>query len=167
MPLNTLTVLRRVAPSTHANYMEAFRQGTQLFEKHGITSPQRMAHFLAQVMQETGRLKVLRENMSYSVKRMLEIFGVRYHSAKITPAEAPTLAHHPEALAERVYGLGTRARRVSSATHSLATASATAATASCRRRGGPRTTRSQGALIGQFGSILANQVNQMFREVRF
>jgi putative chitinase len=106
MPLNTLTVLRRVAPSAHANYMEAFRQGTPLFEEHGITTPQRMAHFLAQVMQETGRLKVLREDMSYSAKRMLEIFGVGHHSAKITPAEAPTLAHHPEALAERVYGLG-------------------------------------------------------------
>lgn len=106
MALNTLTVIRKVAPSAHANYMEAFRQGEQLFEEHGITTPQRMAHFLAQVMQETGRLKVLREKMDYSVKRMLEIFGVGHHSARITPAEAPSLAHHPEALAERVYGLG-------------------------------------------------------------
>jgi putative chitinase len=106
MPLNTLTVLRRVAPGAHANYMEAFRQGTPLFEEHGITTPLRMAHFLAQVMQETGRLKVLRENMDYRVPRLLEIFGVGHHSARVTPAEAPSLAHHPEALAERVYGLG-------------------------------------------------------------
>lgn len=106
MPLNTLTVLRRVAPRAHANYMEAFRQGTPLLEQHGITTPQRMAHFLAQVMQETGRLRVLRENMSYSAQRMLVIFGVGRHSARVTPAEAARLANHPEALSERVYGLG-------------------------------------------------------------
>ncbi|HLM55882.1 MAG TPA: hypothetical protein VK422_07095 [Pyrinomonadaceae bacterium] len=106
MPLNTPTVLRRVAPRAHANYMEAFREGALLFEEHGITTPQRMAHFLAQVMQETGRLRVLRENMSYSAERMLVIFGVGRHSARVTPAEAARLAHHPEALAERVYGLG-------------------------------------------------------------
>jgi putative chitinase len=106
MPLNTLTVLRRVAPSAHANYLEAFRQGTALFEEHGITTPQRMAHFLAQAMQETGRFKVLRENMSYSAKRMLVIFGVGNHSARVTPDEAARLANNPEALAERVYGLG-------------------------------------------------------------
>lgn len=106
MPLNTLSVLSRVAPSAHANYVEAFRQGTQLLEEHGITSPQRMAHFLAQVMQETGRLRVLRENMNYRAPRILEIFGVGRHSARVTPAEAATLANNPEALAERVYGLG-------------------------------------------------------------
>src|SRR5262245_3790661 len=44
--------------------------------------------------------------MSYSVPRMLEIFGVGHHSAKITAAEAPSLAHNEQALAERVYGLG-------------------------------------------------------------
>jgi putative chitinase len=102
MPLNTLAVLGRVAPRAHANYLEAFRQGTQLLKQHGGTTPQRMAHFLAQAMQETGSFRVLREDMSYSVPQRLKSFGVGHHSAKITPAEAPTLAHHPEALAERV-----------------------------------------------------------------
>ncbi|HKS21328.1 MAG TPA: hypothetical protein VJZ76_00915 [Thermoanaerobaculia bacterium] len=37
---------------------------------------------------------------------MLEIFGVGNHSAAITPEEAEQLAGKPEALAERVYGLG-------------------------------------------------------------
>jgi putative chitinase len=37
---------------------------------------------------------------------MLEIFGVGKHSAKITPAEAPSLAGKPSLLGERVYGLG-------------------------------------------------------------
>jgi len=65
-----------------------------------------MAHFLAQAMAETGAFTVLRENMSYSVPRMLEIFGVGHHSAKITATEAPNFAHKPQALSERVYGAG-------------------------------------------------------------
>jgi putative chitinase len=102
----TLAVLGSIAPGARSNYLEAIRQGGALFEQHGITTPQRMAHFLAQAMQETGSFTVLRENMSYSVPRMLEIFGVGHHSAKITEAEAPSLAHNQMALAERVYGLG-------------------------------------------------------------
>jgi putative chitinase len=44
--------------------------------------------------------------MNYSAPRLLEIFGVGKHSARVTKAEAAQLAHHPEAIAERVYGLG-------------------------------------------------------------
>jgi putative chitinase len=102
----TIATLNRIAPRAHANYLEAFRQGDPLFEKHGITTPQRMAHLLAQAMQETGSFTVLRESMSYRAPRIMEIFGVGHHSAKITEAEAATLARNEPALAERVYGLG-------------------------------------------------------------
>jgi putative chitinase len=106
MPLNPLKALKVVAPSARDSYLEAIRQGSALFEQHGINTPQRMAHFLAQAMQETGAFTVLRENMNYSAPRLLEIFGVGKHSAKITKVEAPILAHHPQKIAERVYGLG-------------------------------------------------------------
>ena len=106
MPLNPLKALKVVAPSARDNYLEAIRQGDALFEQHGINTRERMAHFIAQAMQETGAFTVLRENMNYSAPRLLEIFGVGKHSAKVTKAEAPILAHHPEAIAERVYGLG-------------------------------------------------------------
>jgi putative chitinase len=102
----TLTVLRTVTPQANPNYLQAIREGGAMFEQHGITTPRRMAHLLAQVMQETGSLRVLRESMSYSVPRMLQIFGVGHHSARVTPAEAPGLAHNERLLAERVYGLG-------------------------------------------------------------
>lgn len=102
----TLAALQRVAPHARDNYLQAIRQGQPLFDQHGITTPQRMAHFLAQAMQETGSFTVLRESMSYSAPRMLEIFGVGHHSARITEAEAAGLAHNEQALAERVYGLG-------------------------------------------------------------
>lgn len=102
----TIAAVNRLAPRAHANYLEALRQGAPLFTKHGITTPQRMAHFLAQAMQETGSFTVLRESMNYRAPRIMEIFGVGHHSAKITEAEAATLAHNEPALSERVYGLG-------------------------------------------------------------
>jgi predicted chitinase len=102
----TLSVLNHLAPDAHPNYLQAIREGGARFESHGITTPQRMAHFLAQAMQETGSFTVLRESMRYSVPRMLEIFGVGNHSARVTAAEAPGLAFNEHALAERVYGLG-------------------------------------------------------------
>jgi putative chitinase len=102
----TIAAVNRLAPRAHANYLEALRQGAPLFAKHGITTPQRMAHFLAQAMQETGSFTVLRESMNYRAARIMEIFGVGHHSARITEAEAATLAHNEPALSERVYGLG-------------------------------------------------------------
>lgn len=102
----TLKVLAQVAPKAHPNYIRAIRENGALFERHGITTPRRMAHFLAQALTETGAFKVLRENMNYKVPQMLKIFGVGKHSAKITAAEAPRFAMNAEALAERVYGLG-------------------------------------------------------------
>ena len=102
----TLAALAHVAPDARDTYMDAVRNGTALFEEHGITTGLRMAHFLAQAMAETGAFTVLRESMNYKVPRMLEIFGVGNHSAKITAAEAPHFAHNEHALAERVYGAG-------------------------------------------------------------
>ena len=102
----TLSVLAQVAPRAHPNYVQAIRENGAMFAQHGITTPRRMAHFLAQAMTETGAFKVLREDMNYRVPQMMKIFGVGKHSAKITAAEAPGLAMNAEALAERVYGLG-------------------------------------------------------------
>ena len=103
---DVIQTVERVAPKAHNNYLEAIRRGEQLFNDHQITTSLRMAHFLAQALHETGGLRILRENMNYSAKRMLEIFGVGNHSAAVTPAEAASLANQPEAIAERVYGLG-------------------------------------------------------------
>jgi putative chitinase len=106
MPLSALDVVTRVALSARDNYRESIRQGGPLFQQHGLTTPLRIAHFLAQALHETGGFTILRENMNYSAARLMEIFGVNQHSAAITAAQAAQLAGHPEAIAERVYGLG-------------------------------------------------------------
>ncbi|WP_066337137.1 peptidoglycan-binding protein [Azohydromonas lata] len=107
MALNALDAVKRVAPRAAQNYLLALRDGAALFERHGITTGLRMAHFLAQALHETGGFTVLRENMNYgSASRLFEIFGVNRHSAALTRDEAQRLAGHPEEIAERVYGLG-------------------------------------------------------------
>jgi putative chitinase len=82
------------------------------FARYGVETPLEIAHCMAQVSHECGAGRIVRENMNYRAERIVEIFGYDkdrkrwVHSARVTDAEAEQLAHHPEALAERVYGLG-------------------------------------------------------------
>ena len=99
-------VLRTLSRAAKTTYMAAFAQGDALLVKHDITTPDRLAHFLAQVLHETGGLAREWENMNYSAARLCEVFGIGKHSAGITPAEAHALAYDQPAIAERVYGLG-------------------------------------------------------------
>src|SRR5262245_27109496 len=101
-----IEVIREVANIAKPSYVSAFDGGDDLLQKQEITTPDRLAHFLAQVLHESGGLRFEWENMNYRADRLLEIFGVGRHSAKITPEEAKRLAGNPEAIAERVYGLG-------------------------------------------------------------
>lgn len=77
-----------------------------VFAEHGIDDPLVIAHLMAQISHECDGGTIIRENMRYRAPRIMEIFGVGHHSAKVTEAEAARLAGRPEELAERVYGLG-------------------------------------------------------------
>lgn len=78
-----------------------------VFREQGVDTPLARAHCMAQISHENGGGTLVRENMSYSTpERIVEIFGVGHHSAAVTPAEAARLVRDPQALAERVYGLG-------------------------------------------------------------
>lgn len=78
----------------------------EVFAEHGIDTELEIAHFMAQISHECMAGQIVRENMNYKAQRILEVFGVGVHSAKVTAAEASRLAGNPQALAERVYGLG-------------------------------------------------------------
>src|SRR5262245_4077026 len=93
------------APHARVNYTAGLQVAAPKFANYSITTPIRIAHFLAQVLHETGQGLVLFAVMNYSTQaRLLQIFGVGNHSAKVTAAEAPGLLHNAPALAERVYG---------------------------------------------------------------
>lgn len=78
---------------------------TKFANKFGRTRVQTI-HFFANIHHESGGFTIVRENMNYTAPRIMEIFGVGRHTAKITVAEAGRLAGNPWDLAERVYGLG-------------------------------------------------------------
>lgn len=104
--LRAIDIIHRVAPKATPAYLAAFEAGDEALAAAGLTTPLRLAHFLAQVAHETGGFTITREVMSYTAPRIVQVFGVGRHSAGITPAEAKALARAPQALAERVYGLG-------------------------------------------------------------
>jgi putative chitinase len=95
-----------LAPQMLPVYREAFIAGDALFAQYQINDPYRAAHFLAQVLHESGRGQVVSENMNYRAERIMTIFGVGRHSAAVSFSEALLLAGNPRGLAERVYGLG-------------------------------------------------------------
>jgi putative chitinase len=76
-----------------------------VFTKYGIVTPLRMAHFLAQIHNETGGFVRFSENLNYSSLGLLETFPSR-----ITVPEANLYGRNnlhkanPEAIANIVYG---------------------------------------------------------------
>lgn len=102
-----IDIVRRAAPRALPAYLAAFEAGDTLLRAAGITTPLRLAHFLAQVMHESDGLTIQWENLNYkTASRLMEIFGQGNHSAAVRWAEVPDLLGNPQRIAERVYGLG-------------------------------------------------------------
>ena len=68
--------------------------------RFNITSPLRLAHFLAQCGHESGGFKAVQENLNYSSKGLQGIFGKYFP----TLASAEQYARQPQKIASRVYG---------------------------------------------------------------
>lgn len=112
----TATQVRAIAKSLgaspRADLVKAIVDGWPVAEVRAkLTTRERAAGFLANIMTETGGLQILSESGAYSAKRIMQIFGVGVHSAKITAAEAARIGALPVAqrgpvLFDRVYGIG-------------------------------------------------------------
>lgn len=72
-----------------------------ILPKYGITTPRRVAHFISQTSHESNNFNSLEENLNYSEKSLLAVFG-RYFgpSPKRNAAE---YAKKPEKIANYVY----------------------------------------------------------------
>ena len=67
---------------------------------HYVLNPERGAHFLGQLVHESGTFRYTEENLNYSTEAILKVFGKYFK----TEGEAESCARNPQALADRVYG---------------------------------------------------------------
>lgn len=82
-------------------FVGALNRGMTRF---GITSPVRVAAFLAQVGHESGQLTHLVENLNYSARSLAATWPSRYLGADGQPnALAQRLARNPRAIANNTY----------------------------------------------------------------
>ncbi len=74
---------------------------------HGIDTSLRIAHFLAQVVHESGHFRHVVENMNYSADRLIQVFPRYFPNREL----AQSYAGKPEKIGSRVYGarMGNRA----------------------------------------------------------
>lgn len=69
-----------------------------LFERYGLTTDLRIAHFMAQIEHESN-LKPIEENLNYSASGLIRTFRKYF-----TDLEAIQFQRQPERIANRVYG---------------------------------------------------------------
>lgn len=95
--------LQQLAPSARSSYREAFLGGQPLLDKFGIAANNlRLAHFLAQVLHESGGLTIQFENLNYSPERLVKVWPSRFLPKG--PLDPQAYGHNPEKLANAVYG---------------------------------------------------------------
>jgi putative chitinase len=95
-------IIPSLAPRADKDLLAAVSgAGDALAKLAAIATPLRMAHFLAQVMAETGGLTArgLVENLDYSAGRLVAVWPSRFPNL----AAASPYAGNPEALANVVY----------------------------------------------------------------
>ena len=104
MPVNvTLEDIQRLAPNARSSYREAFQNGQPLLDLFDISAtPLRVAHFIAQVLHETGGLAVQIESLNYSAPRLPKVWPSRFQPTG--PLDPVAFAHNQQKLGNEVYG---------------------------------------------------------------
>jgi putative chitinase len=104
MPVQvTMNQLLSLSPSIRSSYRDAMVDGQAVLDQYGISeTPRRVAHFIAQMMHESGGMTIQFENLNYSPERLPKVWPSRFApSGKLDPSG---FAHNPEKLANEVYG---------------------------------------------------------------
>jgi putative chitinase len=93
--------LKKLFPTAKEATIKAFAaKSPALFREFGLSEKRiRIEYFLAQIAHETGGLTRSVENLSYSAKRLIEIWPTRFPTLE----SAEPYANNPEKLANKVY----------------------------------------------------------------
>lgn len=104
MPVQlSIAALQQLAPNARSSYREAAATAQPVLDRHGVTKNKlRLAHFLAQVLHESGGLTLQVENMNYSAARLPKVWPTRFLPRG--PLDPNAFANNPEKLANQVYG---------------------------------------------------------------
>ena len=95
--------LATLAPNARSSYREAFANAQPVLDQFEISaSPLRLAHFMAQVLHESGGLAIQFENLNYSAARLPKVWPSRFQPTG--PLNPNDYAHNPQKLANEVYG---------------------------------------------------------------
>lgn len=97
----TLELLQELFPKTSASKLEQFVDPLNAtLERFDISTPERVAAFLAQCGHESGGFNFMKENLNYSADGLLKVFP-KYFKDRAT---AEAYARKPQKIASRVYG---------------------------------------------------------------
>ncbi len=68
--------LLSLAPGARPEYLQTFENADQVFAKYNINDTAlRVAHFLAQVLHETGGFKIMFESLNYTPQALIGLFS--------------------------------------------------------------------------------------------
>ena len=99
----TLDQIQHLAPNARSSYREAFQNGERVLEQCGISAaPLRVAHFMAQVLHESGGLAIQIESLNYSAERLPKVWPSRFKPTG--PLDPAAFAHDQQKLGNEVYG---------------------------------------------------------------
>jgi putative chitinase len=97
-----LEQIDRLAPNCNAAYRAAFGNARDVLERYGISdNALRVAHFMAQMLHESGALTLQYENLRYSPERLPQIWPHRFRP--LGPLDPRKFAWNPQKLANEVY----------------------------------------------------------------
>lgn len=96
----TVDQILKLAPQAKTQYVQCFEQAGKTLAEFGVTTPLRVAHFMAQVLHESGALSVTRESLRYlTPERLMAVWPSRFP----TRESALPYVKNEAALAEKVY----------------------------------------------------------------
>lgn len=104
MPLQvTVAQVTQLAPNIRSVYHDAFAAGQPVLDLFQISkNPLRVAHFMAQMLHETGGLAILIESLNYSEQGLVKTWPPRFQPKG--PLDPAQFAHNEQKIANEVYG---------------------------------------------------------------